>query len=185
MKKTEKKPLVSEVFLLIFLIGILFIVIMLFNSKTIVSNEGDINEKQAILICTLNNNQEGPFYSSLATNVSHEVKVLLNEDKLDTLYYTYEGLYSTNDEAEKTITHFHADYDIDLSENSIRDKPESHFSYVKNNGRISLRMTNREINPITGKYIFMEDIFANNIRVRNDDEIKKYYEGVGFICKYN
>ncbi len=187
MNNNQEKRAILPIILLCVVLGALFVILFLLftDNKSTIINEGDLTERQDAVVCSINSNIESPFYYAEASKVSHTIKIMVNDNKLDSFFYEYKGQFASDSAAEGAMTNAHAGYDVYLGENEVSDKPESHFNYFDKSGNITLYADLKQINIYTGKYFFLEDVMANNIKARNEGEIIKYYEDLGFSCKTN
>lgn len=187
MKERNSKSVFLPVLVLVFSLSIIFILVFLLfsnNSSTIIS-DGGTSSKQKLLICSVSENLDGPLYYSEASDVSHSLKFLFNEKQISSVFYEYSASFSSPKIAEGIITNAHANYDTYFHDSGVSSKPESHFNYVGKKGNITLRAIPRQVNIYSGKYLFLDDVIANNFAVRNKEEIENYYRNKGFSCKSN
>ena len=138
------------------------------------------------LICTASSPENVFFSSKLATSVKHTVKVTFKDEKADKISYSYEGELENNEKAESVMSAFHANYNIDMSNNG-RDPESLTPSFVASDKtvRINLYSTVDNLNSAVAKFFFLTSEEQGKIATYSRKTVQKIYEKVGFKCEYN
>ena len=171
---------------LVFFVAIIVLVVVFLNSSSeiYVSESGE--EKIVTAISCNAESIEGEFFSSsTASAMNNQIKVTFSSDKPDKLFYSFEGVYESDDAAEHENAVFHAKYNEYLGSNGFdHESFTPTFSTVDNKMRINLYVKNFSlINRITPVLFFIDsddvDDFANYSR----EQVVKFYESMGFLCE--
>ena len=110
--KNRTSSLILLAIILLIIAG--FLLFFLNGSETRISEERG-SEKMTALSCKTGNSEEAFFNSETANTVENVVKITFKDDKLDKVFYSYEGTYRSYDVAEQENANFHAKYNKYLS----------------------------------------------------------------------
>lgn len=185
--RERKSSLSKNIALITFviLVVLLFILIfMLLNRSAETKISSDYPEsKQVYLVCTRGANDEAVFYTNDASRVKHEVKIIFDSNVIKTLFYEYEGSFSSNERADEAVLAMHIKYDLDMQDNKVPKQPVAKFWNSGSKGRVDLHADVVAINATSAKYFFINDDMLGNIHKIGRDEMKKYYEEQKFTCE--
>ena len=183
MKKDNKKNwLLIGGILLVLLIIILYI--LMNGRETKISDDGE-SESVSALVCTDGNREGAFFYSTTANTVTNEIKVTFKKGQFDKLFYTYRGVYRSEEVANEEEAEFHADYNIymghhDLNQNSLNPA----YSVPGNKLVLSLYTDDySKINRLTSEFFFISPDDIEKYKNYSLDEMKDYYENKDFACQ--
>lgn len=185
--REHKSSLNKNIATIIFVVFVTLLFILLFillsrSVETRTSSDYPEN-KQEYLVCILGADDEAVFHTNDASRVKHEVKIIFDNNVIKTLFYEYEGSFSSNERADEAVLAMHIKYDLDMQENEVSKQPFSRFWHSGSKGRIDLHADVAAINATSAKYFFIYDDMLENIYKTGRDELKKYYEGQKFVCK--
>lgn len=180
-RRTIKIIGLSVIFLAILIIPLL---LLFFNKhETHISDKGE-NKIVTALDCTTRSIDEAFFTSEIANTITNQIKITFNQNKIDKLFYSFEGIYRSKEIAEQDETNLHARYNIHMGKYGIN--PEiltPTFSTVNTKMRINLYAKNREIiSRGVGLLFFINDEDINNFLEYSKDQVTNFYKEKGFSC---
>ena len=183
-EKKNKSLLLVGSLLLLFAAIVVVILILFLNGGETRTSEQQENESISALVCKSGNREDGFFEPKKALAVENEIKATFDQNGFEKLFYTYDGEYETDKDAEEDETRLHAAYNIYMGENSLSQSLFSPvYSLTKNKLRISLYTEERRsITLLTGKFFFVDDETVELFKKYKIDEMKKYYESKDFHC---
>ena len=186
MSEEKKKRIGYVLVLLAILLGVAFFIILISQKKTSYTSEDISFDKQEVLICSTGDNGAAFFQISGVTEVKHEVKIILSNQKINKLFYLYNGKTGSEEQAEAAMTSMHATYDIYMGKNnsSYASKPTANFSHVGNEVRADIYSKVDSINSVTAKFFFLDGDRISEILEKNGEELKDYYTIRGFSCEH-
>ena len=152
------------------------------HTSTITTN----NLKTSSLVCKSNYPKNPFFNDSAAINTQHEIRVLLNDDRLSKIFYIYSAVYDSAKQADYYNSIMAADYNKYLSgHNTPLNILSKTFSTSDNESKITIYSNVDKINSVTAN-IFLLDANNNYNKDNNTSaDIKKLYENQGFSCEIN
>ena len=184
MKKDNKKKnwLVVGGILLVLLIIILYI---LMNGNETRTSDDEESESVSALVCAIGNREEAFFYSTTANTVTNEIKATFKKGQFDKLFYTYKGVYRSEDLANEEEARFHADYNIYMGHNDLQPNSLNPTYSVPGNKIVLSLYTDdySKINRITSEFFFISPDDIEKYRNYSLDEMKNYYENKDFACQ--
>ena len=168
------------------IICVLALIIYLFLNK----RETHITEDKpetimSAVLCSANGPGEAFFTSSSANTIENEIKVLFKNDALDSLFYTYTGVYSSLEKIEHDDAVLHAKYNTYFGDYGVSPSILSpSFSTTNTKLIITLYAENTElIDGVTAKLFFINNDIINIFKGYSKEEVELYYEKQSFACK--
>lgn len=182
--KSSLSKNIAVVAFVVFVVLLFILLFMLLNHSVETKVSSDYPEnKQEYLVCTRGANDEAVFHTNDASRVKHEVKIIFDNNVIKTLFYEYEGSFSSNERADEAVLAMHIKYDLDMQENEVSKQPFSKFWNSGSKGRVDLHADVAAINATSAKYFFINDDMLEKIYKTGRDEMEKYYEGQKFACE--
>lgn len=160
----------------------IFIAIFANGNETRTFGEAE-NEKIEALVCRSAGREDGFFHSETANQIVNEIKATYSGDTFDKLYYSYEGIYRS-EETAKGDQSMHTDYNIYMGKNNIQyDILSPSYSVVKNKYHLTLYADEEgDLNNTTAVFFYIDDKDLERFKKFDIDEMKKYYEDKNFKC---
>ena len=182
--KDKQKKTIYIIIAVVFIVLAIIILFLLNGSEKRTSTKKE-NDSITALDCKAGRMENAFFISSTANNTSHEVKVTFRNDKIDKLYYLFEGVYRTYDIADQDNANFHAKYNIHMSGNGLEQESLAPtFLTAKTKLRINLYAKNREMmNKATAVLFFIKEDDLEKFLDYSRDEATEYYKKQGFSCE--
>lgn len=136
------------------------------------------------VVCEASNLDDAFFTSTTANTSRHEIKVTFRDEKINKIYYLYDGVYRSDDVADTDEAHLHAKYNIYMGEHGLdHGILEPSYSVVKSNFRLTLYVDNlNNINNTTAQFFFIDNGDADSFKDLDIEALRSYYEGKGFSC---
>lgn len=186
MEEKKRNILKTVGALLVFLVVLIIIVLLiLFNGhETYTSDRGE--EKVVTALDCTARGIDGEFFASQSANtIENRIKVAFSDDKIDKMFYSFDGVYRTEEEAEHENAVLHAEYNKYLASYNIdHEILTPTFSTVNTKLQINLYAKNREmINRGTGKLFFINEEDVDDFLNYSREQVASYYKKQGFSCK--
>lgn len=181
MNKKRKNGIVQiAVIMIVFAIVIAIIAILNSGSSNsiVVSGEG----KVIGLKCHDNKLRHIVLSHDYPTSFTNEILANFQDDKLTSIMYQYEGIYSSEKEVEEVEAFAAADYNKILVRKYGVDADIFSHVFVKNGNELRLTI-NGKANKIDSKvapYFMLEQ---NNSFPKTLNAMRKAYENIGFSCE--
>lgn len=171
--------------IIIIIIIIIVILYFLLNRHETYTSEGDTNDVVTALDCTAGRLENATFVSSTANVVTNQVKITFNNDKIDKLFYHFEGTYRDHETAEYDSGIFLANYYKHMSaSNQSYESLTPTFVSAKTKTRISLYVKGRNaINKAVAKFFFVNGEDFEEYIDYSRDQVANYYQKQGFSCE--
>lgn len=185
MEKESKTKKVVGIPLAILMVFAVVLFFLLFNKRETRISGGTDSEVVTALNCVAGGVESAFFTPSTANTVEHQIKVTFSNDRVDKLFYAFEGVYRTYEIAEQENAVFHAKYNIHMSGNNLEQESLTPtFSTVKTKMRINLYAQDRGmINKATGVLFFVSEDDVDDYLDYSRDQVAEYYEKQGFLCE--
>lgn len=183
--KNNKSVLFTVIALFLIIIAV-FLWILLNGKETRTSNSGD-NESISVLYCSTNGIEDAFFTSETANTIKNEMKITFKGDKLDKIFYAYNGAYRSTEVAQEDEARLHAKYNIYMGENDISQEDLSP-SYAVTSSKLHLTLyveDYNKINLVTSVFFFIDEDEINKYKNYSIDEMKSFYEEKNFKCQIN
>lgn len=183
----EKKRTINTIgiILLIFAAIIVLIFFILFNGRETYTSDDRGSDAYLALDCKTGAIDEAFFTSSTVNTISNHLKVTFNKDGVDKIFYSFEGVYRSEGDAEQDNAVLHARYNKHMSEYGIYPEVLTPtFSTVNTKLTINLYAKNRDV--ITrgiGTLFFIDDDNLESFLKYSRDQVADYYKDKGFSCK--
>ena len=184
MKKNKSVLFIVIALLLIIVAVFLWILV---NGKETRTSTKKSNETVSVLHCSARGIENAFFTSETANIVKNEIKNTFRGDKLDKMFYGYEGTYRSSDIAEKDETNLHSKYNLYMGENNVSQDSLSP-SYAVTNSKLHLTLYADNyglINPVTAVFFFIDEDIINDFNNYSIDKMKTFYEKKSFECEIN
>ena len=162
----------------------IFIAILVNGSETRTSEPQESNSISAVH-CTAGGIEDAFFYSDKVNTIENEIKVTYNNDKIDKMYYSYNGTYRSSDVVHEDEVRLHAKYNTYMGENGqkIEDLNPA-YDEMNNKLHIGFYTDNFDkINEATSVFFFINKDDISKVKKYSIEEMKKYYESKGFSCE--
>ena len=186
MKEDKNRTLKTVGALLIFVVIIIIILaFLLFNGHETRTSEDDDNEPAVALECTAGDLKDAFFTSSTANTIKNRIKIIFDNDKPEKFYYSYEGTYRSNSEADQSQTDLHIKYDNHMAEYGLDNGLLSPtYSTVKNRTQINLYAKSHQVfSRGVDKLFFIKEDDLYQFLDYSRDQVIDYYEKQGFSCE--
>lgn len=186
MEKEKQKKIGIEKVLLGCLVIFLIILFFILNSGHETHITGESEEKKITALDCSADNIKGAFFTSSAANtVKNQIKVTFGDDKVDKIFYFFEGVYNSYEVAEHDNAALHARYNKHMSGNGLEQESLTPtFSTVETKMRINLYAKNREmINRATAVLFFINSDDLEDYLDYSRDQVMEYYQKQGFLCE--
>lgn len=184
--RREKKQFVIDVIIIVIIAIATAVIVWILSvskeTKTITQTETSEHES---VVCINDSDGESFFKSDSIIRVSHEIKVLLKNDKMDSISLRYVGEFSSNNEADQMGGVFHGNYNKYFAKYNLNPSDYSpNFVIDANTVTISLFGSVNSINTYTSKLFFIDSSDYYKIKAFSINEIESYYKNRGFSCNY-
>jgi len=183
LKKEQKKYI--DIGILILIIGLILIIIWLltFEKESISTTEPE-NTNYASLECTSSSPTNPFFSSSTVQRFTHEIKVLISNNKIKEMSYRYDGTFNSSDAAESARAWMHTDYNKYMQANNVyQEILNPVFSVQKSKVTVSLYAESKKINLTVARLFFIDENDFESIDDYTAEDLKKLYESKGFSCQ--
>lgn len=176
---------VGVIVLALIIAGIIFWLLTL--EKNTLNTDNRSSKKETSLRCTAASIDNGIFDTANAVSTSYAIDAIFYDDELDNLTYTYEGIYDDHDAAVKAEARAHANFNIQLGNAGLPEDQfnSTTFSIIDNEMRLLNHAEKNDITDISARFILLKAEETNGAKKipRTFEEVKKNYEGLGFLCK--
>ena len=162
----------------------IFIAIFANGSETRTSESYENNSISAVH-CTAKGIEDAFFYSDKVNTIKNEIKVTYNNDKIDKMYYSYNGTYRSSDVVHEDEVRLHAKYNTYMGENGQKIE-DLNPAYDETNNKLHIGLyadSYDKINEATSVFFFINKDDINNVKKYSMDNMKKYYESKSFSCE--
>lgn len=175
---------IGAVLIFLAVVVVVFILILTNGNETYTSERIENNSMDA-LICSTGGVEDAFFSSETVNQINNEVKITFGQDKISKVFYSYTGVYRSNEVAEEDETRLHAKYNIYMGENNVQQESLSpNYSTAKNDLKISLYVDDlNKINETTAVFFFIDKEEINDFKRSSMDELAAFYKEKGFSCK--
>ena len=182
MKDKEKKIRYIILALILILIA-LFIMLLLNGSETRTSEDVEKDDISA-LYCEAGRIEDGFFVSETANTTSNEIKITFKNSKMDKLFYSFKGVYRSEDTASADETLLHSKYNKYMGENGVEQGSlNPSYSVVKSKFYLTLYADDYgKINETTRVFFFVDKEDLSKFNSYSLDTLKSYYEKKNFRC---
>lgn len=184
-EKNRDHTVVVRAIFFALLVGIILAVIWLLTYKQESQTTSTIeNGDYSALECTASDPSD-PFFTFATTQeVTHSIKILFTEGKLNDVMYKYDGVYASKEEAENAEAWLHADYNEYLGANGVdRQSLSPTFSVNDNKLMISVYAEAKKINDVVARIFFLDTDASNKVKNFSLKDYKLLYETKGFACQ--
>ena len=186
VKKTRRQ-LVVDIIIVLLIAALIIILIVILNSgkETVTTTTTEQDEKE-VLICKNHDDEKSFFKSSYKpSTVGHELRIIVSNNKLETITMTYTGTYDDPATAERARALMHADHNILLGSNNIsEDVFSSLFNSEGNVVRIELFGKANDINSVTSRFFYIDTSEFYKVKNMSSSGLKTTFENKGFSCSY-
>ena len=187
MEKKEKdlsSKIVGIVTIILIVLIAIIIIILTNGHETHIWDDSE-PKKVTALVCTAGNIDGALFTSDVANSMKNEVKITFSDDKLDKIFYSYNGVYRTNELAQQEETNLHIRYDTYMGRHEVLNSSLSpSYSTVETKVQITLYADSLEkINSVTAPLFFINEEMFGSLGKDSREKIASAYEGQGFSCK--
>lgn len=182
MKDKEKK--IKYIVLALVLILIALFILFFLNGTVTRTSEDISKDKISALNCKAGRIEDGFFVSETANTSSNEIKVTFKNGEMDKIYYTFSGVYRSEDVAEADDTLLHAKYNIYMGENGIEQGSlNPSYSVVQSKYYLRLYVDDYDkINEVTRIFFFIDKEDLDKFNSYSLDTLESYYEKKNFRC---
>lgn len=159
---------------------------LLSGKETRVSETFENNSIMA-LECKIGAVSDSFYTSSIANTVQNDIKLTYKEKKIDKLFYTFTGVYRSDEVAAQDETTLHAKYNIYVGDHDVAMESLAP-TYSVNKSKLILTLYADQyarINPVTAIFFFIDNDRIDGFEDYSIEEAKKYYETKGFVCTIN
>lgn len=186
VKKTKRQIFVDIIIVALIAAFVIFLIIILNGRKETVTTTTTEKDKNSTVVCKTDKSIEsGVFDFRGPKEHKHEIKVMLLNDKMDKISYTYSGTYESNKDAENAHAFLHASYNEYMGKFSQKASTFSpNFNNAGTEATINLFGQAGDINSYTGKLFFLDSNEYYKAKSLSSDMLKKLYENKGFSCDY-
>ena len=186
VKKTSRQLVVDIIIVLLIAAFVIALIVILNSGKETVTTTTTDQDKKDMLICKNHDDEKSFFKSSYQpSSVSHELRMIVSGNKLDTITMTYTGTYDDPTTAERARALMHADHNILLGSNNIsEDIFSSLFSSEGSVVKIELFGRASDINSVTSKLFYIDTSEFYKVKNMSSSGLKTTFENKGFSCNY-
>lgn len=182
MSKKEKNNITWAAVAVVMVVGVVAVIAALLNSGSsndiVVSGEGEViglkckDDKLTHVVLTYGR----------PTSFTNEVLANFQDDKLMSIMYQYEGIYSSEEEVKEAEAFAAADYNKILAKNYGVDTNIFSHVFVKDGNELRLTINGKadKVNSKVAPYFMLEQ---NDSFPKTLDAVRKAYEGAGFSCE--
>ena len=187
MQEKTKKNSKMTVWFLIFsgLFVVAMIILFFTNGRETRISSGQNDDSIMALRCVVEHGLEDAFFASSSANtIENELKLTFKNSKLDKLFYSYTGVYRSNEMAVADEAVLHAKYNIYMgSHDQQQDSLVPAYSIVKSKLIITLYADDySKINAVTSDFFFLDSDKLGEYEGYSIEEMEKYYEAKDFSC---
>lgn len=166
------------------LVVISVILTLIFRSHTTTTTVNKQGSDTSYIDCLASNPNDPFFISTTAESVSHEVKIILIDDKASKLSYNFHGTYSSNAAASKDIDNFNAKYYTYMGDHNLDHQLLSpNLAAVDTTSEVSLFAPLNKISSVTSQFFFLNEEQYQNLTNYSPDDLKDLYKKKGFLCE--
>ena len=182
MKDKEKKIKYIVLALVLILIALF---ILLFLNGTVTRTSEDISKDEiSALNCKAGRIEDGFFVSETANTTNNDIQITFKNGKLDKMYYTFSGVYRSEEVAEAEDVLVHSKYYGYMGENGFDvGYLNPSFSVVKSKYYFRLYVDDYDrINEVTRVFFFIDKEDLDEFNSYSLDTLESYYEKKNFRC---
>ena len=182
----NNKSVLYIVIALTFIIVAVFLWLLINGKETRTSSEKS-EESISVLHCKAKGIEDAFFASTTANTIENEIKITFRGDKIDKIFYDYNGVYRSSEVAKEDETKLHARYNLYMGENKIeQDSLSPSYSITNSKLHITLYADNYGmINSVTSVFFFIDSDRIGDYGKSSIDELKSFYEKKSFKCEIN
>ena len=172
--------------------GCVIIAIIAFFLVLVLSNGTEMHyaterapEDMVVLVCDGTASSKNSFFEdNVEMSYSDKIKVLFNNEKLNSINYTFSGSYNSEESADEASSKMHAKYNIHMGETGIdQEALYPTFTVDGANLLVNFSITNENLNSKTAELVFIDNDQFKKIKNSSIDEVKNVYKQNGFDCK--
>lgn len=166
------------------LIIVAFLVWIFTNGKETRVSQEQTYSSITSLNCTAPSQEKSFFSSDSATDIKHNLKIVLQDDKIDSISYSYDATFNSDKEAENATAVLHGKYNMYMDEQGAnRESYNPVFAQDKTRLKISIYAENKKLVSAMAPILFMTNDEFANIKNYNTEDFEKIYDGKGFTCE--
>ena len=186
VKKTRRQLILDIIIVILIAAFVVFLIVVLNGQKETVTTTVTDKDKNSTIVCKTSDDIENGVFSYLSPEAhTHEVKIILLNNKMDKISYTYSGTYKFDGEAKDAHAFLHANYNDYMGKyNQKTNLFAPNFNDAGAEVTISLFGQVKDVNSYTGKLFFLDSSEYNKVKSLSSDMLKKLYENKGFTCDY-
>lgn len=182
----NKKTLLMQVGVLFCVVAVLILVVIIIMNITNGEKTGDITVSGSAKMVGLKCEDtvlKHPVFIDVKP-ISQKNKIMANfaNDRLSTITYQYDGIYSSEEATERARVEAEADYNLILANNYGEQVDVFSHSFMSDGDKLSLTITAKadKVGSRTAPYFLLDntDSFPKSLEV-----MREAYEAKGFSCK--
>ena len=186
VKKTRRQLIVDIIIVILIAAFVIALIMILNGGKETITTTTSEKDKNSTIVCKSSAHVENEVFKyGEPASFTHEIKVMLLNNKMDKLSYTYTGNYGSTTAAETAHAVLHASYNEYMGK--FKQTPgyfSPNFSDAGAEASFNLFGEVNNINSYTGKIFFLDSSEYNKAKSLSSSMLKKLYENKGFSCDY-
>lgn len=185
MNKKENNDIKYAIIILClaaFVVGMSF----LFQEKTTVTSAEKDLDSVSPIICKSVKPSFRSFVEDTANSASYTIKYTFKNGQADKVSFTYNGSYSSSEDARYADARAHADYNIYMSGTS--QSPEAFspsFSHADSSMQINLFGEVSQLTAATAKLFYIDSDTFGRIDFSSLESVIENYKNKNFSCTFN
>ena len=162
-----------------------FLVLVLSNGKETHYVTETPPEDMTVIICDGTASLKNNFFEDTgAMNYSDKIKILFDNDNLDSINYTFSGSFNSEKSATDASSEMHAKYNTHMSETNVdQEALYPTFTVDGTNLLVNFSITNKDLNSKTAELVFIDNDQFKKLKNASVDTVKNIYKQNGFDCK--
>lgn len=170
-------------FALLMIIGVVVMFFLINKNETRISEEYEI-AKRITVQCESGAQEDAFFSDDREQDVKNIIKILFVNDRVERLFYDYEGRFDSEGVASTVNATMHGKYNKFMSGKGMNpDSLKPTFQNSENKVQIILNADSNVVNNLTSSFFFLNEDDFQHIKSRQPDDYVKLYKGKGFSCE--
>lgn len=185
-QKKNKRIIVKTLVFAILVAIIAGIIWLLTNQREEYTSTNIKKEESSFLNCKASYLPEGEglvLKPKEAESSNYMIKMLFEEEKLNSIAYNFDGSYETKEKAENVMAILHADYNKYMGSNGLSTETLNPiFTHNENRVKVSFYAERKNLNLIVAPIFLIDKDEYGGMTEFSLENLKALYEGKGFSC---
>lgn len=184
MSKNKNYLIATMLFIASLVLVIFILSVNMFIGSSEYESTGEQISSVDVLNCTSSKKIQSFFDYGDIEEFEHKIKITFNDRKPYDMMYTFGGIFKNNEIANSGGGLWKIKYHTYMNENNLDvNSVENSFSSVDNRAWLNLYTRATNLNLITTKLFLIAPEDLAKVRRSDNEELKKFYEEMGFECE--